>query len=193
MVSDIRFIPPDGSTPPTGPGSAAPRPPSPPADWSPRGNADIAISLQHIAILPGSARQRNPTLAIALGPPGQAAVESAGLADLSPVKADGTYRADRLKAARDAMDGGKTPVAPSDAGAFETGIANAGRLSTTFRFQTELNRFGVAYGSPRGTVTERKQCPCENGASCERTCPMARVARNGTRVRQPGAAAAPSS
>jgi phosphate transport system substrate-binding protein len=104
-------------------------------------------------------------LQFALGPLGQAAVEAAGLADLSPAKADGTYRADRLKAARDAMDGGKTPVAPTDASAFEAGIANAERLSTTFRFQAgtkkldgppdaDIGRIGALMRQPANSRTE---------------------------------------
>lgn len=63
------------------------------------------------------------------------------------------------------MDGGKTPVAPSDAGAFETGIANAERLSTTSRFQAgtkkldsppdaDIGRIGALMRQPANSRTE---------------------------------------
>ena len=86
-------------------------------------------------------------LQFALGPLGQAAVASAGFADLLPGKADPDYGNDRLDNARDTLDGGRTRVRAPDLKAFEGAIAGADRVSITFRFQAgtdELDSRAIA-------------------------------------------------
>ena len=78
-------------------------------------------------------------LAHVLGPQGQQAAVAAGLADLSPGVADGSYGGDRLDAARETMDGGRTRVRMADVRAFETATSGAERLTITFRFQAGTN------------------------------------------------------
>lgn len=75
-------------------------------------------------------------VAYALSPAGQALVAAAGMADLAPGKADANYSSDRLDAARDTMDGGRTRARAPDVRAFEAAASGADRLSITFRFQT---------------------------------------------------------
>lgn len=70
---------------------------------------------------------------------GQAAVAKAGFADLSPGLASEGYGADRLDSARDAQDGGRLRIRPTDVRAFEEATGGADRLSITFRFQSGTN------------------------------------------------------
>ena len=78
-------------------------------------------------------------LQFTLGPAGQAAIASAELADLAPSVSDPDYGAMRQDSIRDAMDGGRTRIRPTDVRAFQTATANADRLSITYRFQTGTN------------------------------------------------------
>ena len=78
-------------------------------------------------------------LEFTLSPAGQAAVAAAGFADLSPSMADASYATDRLGAARETMDGGRTRVRPQDVRLFEEAVAGSDRLSITFRFQAGPN------------------------------------------------------
>ena len=78
-------------------------------------------------------------LALALGPVGQAAIAASGIADLAPGKSDVDYGDSRLDSANNALDGGRTRIRAPDVRAFEAGIANAERLSITFRFQSGTN------------------------------------------------------
>lgn len=78
-------------------------------------------------------------LQLALGPIGQAAIESVGLADLSPGKSDADYADSRADAANNALDGGRTHVRAADSRAFVNAITDAVRLSITFRFQAGTN------------------------------------------------------
>ncbi len=73
------------------------------------------------------------------GPDGQAAVAKAGFADLNPAFAPDGYGTERLESVRDAQDGGKLRIRPSDARAFEEATAAANRLSITLRFQSGTN------------------------------------------------------
>ncbi len=73
-------------------------------------------------------------LRFALGPIGQAAIAAAGLTDLSPAISPPGYIKDRLNTAANAMDNGRSRVAPAEIQAFETATAGADRLSLTFRF-----------------------------------------------------------
>ena len=77
----------------------------------------------------------NDFLQFALGPVGQAAVTTAGFANLLPGMADADYGGDRLDHARDALDGGHTRVRAPDVKAFEAATSGADRVSITFRFQ----------------------------------------------------------
>ena len=70
---------------------------------------------------------------------GQAAVSASGFADLAPGKASDTYGADRLDNVRNAQDGGRQRIRPTDVRAFEEAIGSADRLSITFRFQAGTN------------------------------------------------------
>ena len=70
---------------------------------------------------------------------GQTAVAAAGFADLAPGKANESYGAERLDTARNAQDGGRVRIRPTDARAFEEATAAADRLSITFRFQAGTN------------------------------------------------------
>ena len=78
-------------------------------------------------------------LQFALGPAGQAAVGSAGLADQAPSLSEPRYAEGRIAAASDAMDGGQTRVRSPDVRAFEQAVTGADRLSITFRFQAGTN------------------------------------------------------
>ncbi len=106
---------------------------------------------------PGQATQ--DFLKFALGPVGQATVAASGFAELSPGVSDENYGADRLDAARDTMDGGKTRVRAPDAKAFESAVNGADRLSITFRFlpgtndldsraDADVGRLAALMGSP---------------------------------------------
>lgn len=70
---------------------------------------------------------------------GQAAVAKSGFSDLAPGVATEGYGADRLDSARDAQDGGRLRIRPTDVRAFEDATAAADRLSITFRFQAGTN------------------------------------------------------
>jgi phosphate transport system substrate-binding protein len=70
---------------------------------------------------------------------GQAAISKAGFADLNPAMAPESYGTERLEAARDAQDGGKLRIRPTDVRAFEESTAGASRLSITYRFQSGTN------------------------------------------------------
>ena len=70
---------------------------------------------------------------------GQAAVGASGFADLAPGKASDSYGADRLDNVRNAQDGGRQRIRPTDVRAFEEAIGSADRLSITFRFQAGTN------------------------------------------------------
>lgn len=74
-----------------------------------------------------------------VSPEGQAAVAKAGYADLNPSVAPEAYGAERLDNVRDAQDGGKLRIRPSDTRAFEEATAAAGRLTITYRFQSGTN------------------------------------------------------
>ncbi len=78
-------------------------------------------------------------LQFALGPAGQAAVGSSGLADQLPSLSDPRYAEGRIATANDPMDGGQTRVRPPDVRAFEQAVTGADRLSITFRFQAGTN------------------------------------------------------
>jgi phosphate transport system substrate-binding protein len=91
----------------------------------------------YLYVAPGRATTpaANDFLQFALSPVGQAAVTTAGFADLQPGTADPDYGNDRLDHARDAQDAGRTRVRAPDLKAFETATAGADRVSITFRFQ----------------------------------------------------------
>ena len=78
-------------------------------------------------------------LQFVLSPEGQMAVSAGGFADLAPGKASDTYGADRLDNVRNAQDGGRQRIRPTDVRAFEEAIGSADRLSITFRFQAGTN------------------------------------------------------
>ena len=92
-------------------------------------------------VAPG--RTPNPSsaefLKFVLSAEGQTAVAAAGFADLAPGRATDTYGAERLDGVRDAQDGGRVRVRPTDTRAFEDATAAANRLSITFRFQAGTN------------------------------------------------------
>jgi phosphate transport system substrate-binding protein len=70
----------------------------------------------------------------ATGPFGQAAIAASGLTDLSPGVAPPRYTQERLSAAGDAMDDGRTQLPQEDIQAFKTAVIGAARVSITFRF-----------------------------------------------------------
>jgi len=78
-------------------------------------------------------------LQFTLGPAGQAAIGSSGLADQAPSLSEPRYADSRIATASDAMDGGQTRVRPPDVRAFEEAAKGADRLSITFRFQAGTN------------------------------------------------------
>ncbi len=59
-----------------------------------------------------------------------------GFGTLMPSMSTDAYAADRLSAAGDAQNGGRTRIRPADQHAFEEAVGDGNRSSITFRFQT---------------------------------------------------------
>ncbi len=98
-------------------------------------------------------------LQFVLGPEGQAAVAASGFADLAPSKASDNYGADRLDNVRNAQDGGRQRIRPTDVRAFEEAIGAADRLSITFRFQAGTNNLDSRAEADLGRLAEQMKLP----------------------------------
>lgn len=91
----------------------------------------------YLYTVPG--RAPNPAtaafLAFAQTTAGQQSVTESGAIDLLAAPSDPAYAARRMNDARDARDGGRTRIRPTDVQALEDATRGATRLSLTFRFQ----------------------------------------------------------
>ena len=65
----------------------------------------------------------------------QPVIKDAGFIDFRPELAPDDYAGNRLDAAGNALDGGKTRIRPSDKHKFEDAVQNANRLPITFRYR----------------------------------------------------------
>ena len=90
---------------------------------------------------------------------GQAAVAAAGFADLAPGRASESYGAERLDTARNAQDGGRLRIRPTDVRAFEEATSAADRLSITFRFQAGTNNLDTRAEQDLVRLTDLMKLP----------------------------------